>query len=207
MSGVSDNGIYWHSIATSLFQGGAIAMMLAAIARLLSPMEWRIRGVDMRLANGTMVALLAVWNFIFGILAGLTGVWITWGFASVSSISITVNKAMFGTFALAALIPMVLIRFRYGPGLWNDLALRTTYVVLGIIVAGVAVVSGSLGGEASLLGTALAPVWDFLGIIPRYPMVLPLVGGVVFMVIALIVVALASAKIVLRRTLDEKPGS
>lgn len=199
MSGVIDNGIYWHSIATSLFQGGAIAMALAAIARLLSPGEWRIRGVDMKLANGTMVALLAVWNVMFAVLAGLTGVWLTWGFASVSSISITVNKAMFGTFALAALILMVLIRFRYGPGLWNDLALKTTYVVLGIIVAGVAVASGSLGGEASLLGTALAPVWDLLGMVPRYPMVLPVVGGVVLVVIALTAVVLASSKLVLRR--------
>lgn len=200
MSGVIDNGIYWHSIATSLFQGGAIAMALAAIARLLSPREWRIRGVDMRLANGTMVALLAVWNVLFAVLAGLTGVWLTWGFASVSSISITVNKAMFGTFALAALVLMVLIRYRYGPGLWNDLALKTTYVVLGVIVAGVAVVSGSLGGEASLLGTALAPVWDWLGVVPRYPMVLPAAGGIIFVVIALIAVALASSKLVIRRT-------
>lgn len=200
MSGVIDNGIYWHSILTSLFQGGAIAMALAAIARLLSPREWRIRGVDMRLANGTMVALLAVWNVMFAVLAGLTGVWQTWGFSSVSSISLTVNKAMFGTFALAALVLMVLIRYRYGPGLWNDLALRVTYVVLGIIVAGVAVVSGSLGGEASLLGTALSPVWDWLGVVPRYPMVLPVAGGIVLVVIALIVIALSSSKLVLRRT-------
>lgn len=199
MGGVIDNGIYWHSIVTSLFQGGAIAMALAAIARLLSPMEWRIRGVDMRLANGTMVALLAVWNFVFAVFAGLTGVWLTWGFSSVSSTSLTVNKAMFGTFALAALVLMILIRYRYGPGLWNDLALKTTYVVLGIIVAGVAVVSGSLGGEASLLGTALAPVWDWLGVVPRYPMVLPVAGGVVLVVIALTAVFLALSRLVLRR--------
>ena len=73
--GVADNGIYWHVIASTLFQGGAIVMGLAIIARLLSPQQWEFRGVDMRLANGTMAALLAVWSLVFAVFAMVTGIW------------------------------------------------------------------------------------------------------------------------------------
>jgi hypothetical protein len=76
--GVADNGIYWRVIASTLFQGGAIAMGLATIARLLSPQHWEVRGVDMRLANGTMAALLAVWSLVFAVFAMVTGIWMTW---------------------------------------------------------------------------------------------------------------------------------
>ncbi len=77
MGGIANNGVYWHVIASTLFQGGAIVMGLAIIARLLSPRDWRIRGVDMRLANGTMVVLLAVWSLLFAVLAMITGIWMT----------------------------------------------------------------------------------------------------------------------------------
>jgi len=197
--GVADNGIYWHVITSTLFQGGAIVMGMAIVARLLSPPHWEIRGVDMRLANGTMAALLAVWSLVFAVLAMVTGIWMTWGYEAVSSTSLTINKEMFGTFALLALVLMLWIRFRYGPGLWNDTALRYTYALLGLLTTLAAIVNGSLGGEAGLLGTALVEVWDFLGIDPANPMILPSAGGITFLVVMLVAVAGVAAATTMRR--------
>ncbi len=197
--GVADNGIYWHVIASTLFQGGAIVMGLAIIARLLSPREWLIRGVDMRLANGTTTALLAVWSLVFAVFAMITGIWMTWGYDAVSSTSLTINKEMFGTFALLALILMLWIRFRYGPDLWNDTALKFTYAALGLLTTLAATVNGSLGGEAGLLGTALVKVWDFLGIDPANPMVLSTAGGVTFLAVILFAVLIVFGVATLRR--------
>ncbi len=115
MGGIANNGVYWHVIASTLFQGGAFVMGLAILARLFSPPEWRIRGIDMRLANGTMAALLAVWSLVFAVLAMVTGIWMTWGYEAVTSTSLTLNKSMFGTFALLSLALMLWLRYRYGP--------------------------------------------------------------------------------------------
>lgn len=199
MGGVADNGVYWHIIASTLFQGGAIVMGLAIIVRLLAPAGWSVRGVDVRLANGTMVALLAVWNLVFAVLAMITGMWMTWGYEAVRASSLTVNKEMFGTFALLSLVLMLIIRYKFGPGLWDDLALKSSYAILGFIATGVAIVNGSLGGEAGLLGTALSGTWNILGVTPSNPMVLPTAGGIAFLAVVLAAIALIGIGWMVRR--------
>lgn len=199
MGGVADNGVYWHVIASTLFQGGAIVMGLAIIVRLLAPAGWLVRGVDVRLANGTMVALLAVWSLIFAILAMITGMWMTWGYEAVRSSSLTVNKEMFGAFSLLSLVLMLVIRYKFGPGLWDDVALKSSYAILEFIATGVAIVNGSLGGEAGLLGTALSGTWSLLCITPSNPMVLPIAGGIAFLVVVLVAIALVLAGWMARR--------
>jgi hypothetical protein len=188
---VFNHGIYWHSITTTLFQGGAIAMGAGLLVRLLTVRPWEVRGVDVRRANETLVTLLAVWNLFFALLAGFTGLYSTWGFDAVSSVTLTVNKTMIGTFGLLSLISMIGIRYRYGAGLWADTSLKASYAVLGIIVSGVAVVTGSLGGEAALLGTVLDWLWSVLNIEPRFPMVLPTWGSGIL--IAVVVVGVGTA--------------
>lgn len=200
MSGIIDHGIFWHMVTATLSQGGAIIMALAVLARLTLPREWSVRGVNLRLANETMVTLLLAWNLLFTVLAGVTGLWLTWGFQTVSSMSLTLNKSMFGTFALLSLLLSLWIRYRYGSVLWRSRPLTASYAALTFIVAFVAVVNGSLGGEASLLGTILAPVWDLFGVPVRYPMTLPTVGGIVLL--GVVVVGTGSAALaagVLRR--------
>ena len=182
--GIFNHGIYWHSITTSLFQGGAIAMAVALVARLFAPQQWTVSGVDVRLANGTMVALLAVWNVAFAVLAGLTGLYTTWGFEAVTSVTLTMNKTMIGSFGLLALVLMVWIRYRYGPGLWEERSLKITYALLGFIGSGAAIVTGSLGGKAALLGTVLDWLWDLLNIEPLFPMIMPVWASVALIVLA-----------------------
>ncbi len=186
MSGIIDNGVYWHVIASTLFQGGVLVMGLAALVRLLAPKEWIVRGVDLRLANGTMVALLAVWSLVFAVLSMITGIWMTWGYETVTSLSLTLNKSMFGTFALMALVLMLVLRFKYGPQLWDDVALRISYILLALVAAGVAVVNGSLGGEAGLIGTALSQIWNLLGVNPGNPMIFPTAGGIAFLAVVIV---------------------
>jgi hypothetical protein len=137
-----------------------------------------------------MVVLLAVWNLVFAVLAGLSGLYLTWGFEAVTSISLTMNKAMIGSFGLVSFSLMIWIRYRYGPELWEDLSLKVSYASLGFISAGTAIVTGSLGGEAALLGTVLEWLWRALNIEPRYPMVLPIWGSAV--VLALIAAGIGS---------------
>jgi len=140
-----------------------------------------------------------VWNLVFAILGGVTGVWLTWGIQATTFLSLTVNKTMFGTFALLALALMLWLRFRYGPAVWESASLKLSYAALGLLVAAVAILNGSLGGEASLLGTILEPAWDFLGIVVRYPIVLPKAGGMALVGIALVAIGAALAAMVGRR--------
>ena len=74
----------------------------------------------MRLANGAMAALLAVWSFVFAVLAMVAGAWMTRGYEAVTSTSLTINQEMFGTFALLSLALLLWMRYRYGPELWDD---------------------------------------------------------------------------------------
>jgi hypothetical protein len=83
---------------------------------------------------------------VFALLSGITGFFTTWGFDAVSSVSLTMNKAMIGSFGLLAIILMIWIRARYDPDLWEDRSLRATYVVLGLMGSATAIVTGSLGG-------------------------------------------------------------
>ena len=106
---------------------------------------------------------------------------------------------MFGTFALLSQALMLWLRYRYGPGLWDDVVLKTSYAFLGFVAAGVAIVNGSLGSEAGLLGTALSRIWDFLGILPGDPMVLPTVGGIFLLAIVLLSIAMAVVAGIVRR--------
>ncbi len=117
----------------------------------------------------------------------------------MTSTSLTINKEMFGTFALLSLALMLWTRFRYGPGLWDDLAIKASYTVLGFIATGVAIVNGSLGGEAGLLGTALADTWDFLGVTSGNPMVLPTAGGIAFLAVVVAGLGLGVIAWVVRR--------
>lgn len=96
---------------------------------------------------------------------------------------------MFGTFALLSLVLMLWLRYRYGPALWDDVALKTSYAFLGFVAAGVAMVNGSLGGEAGLLGTALSRIWGFLGVLPADPMVLPAAGGIALFAVVCVGIA------------------
>ncbi len=195
--GIFNNGIYWHSITTSLFQGGAIAMAYALLVRLVAPREWHALGMDLRLAHGTLVALFAVWCLIFAILAGLTGLFMTWGLDAVTSVSLTMNKLMFGSFGLLALVVMIWIRFRYGPELWEDASLKVTYVILGLIGSASAIITGSLGGEAALLGTVLVWLYELIRAQPRYPMVMPIWGSIILLVVA---AAMVTGAFIVRRT-------
>ena len=106
---------------------------------------------------------------------------------------------MFSTFALLSLVLMLWLRYRYGPALWDDVALKTSYAFLGFVAAGVAMVNGSLGGEAGLLGTALTRIWGFLGVLPADPMVLPAAGGIAFFAVVCVGIALAVAAGFVRR--------
>jgi hypothetical protein len=96
---------------------------------------------------------------------------------------------MFGTFALLSLVLMLVIRYKFGPTLWDDMALKSSYAILGFIATGVAIVNGSLGGEAGFLGMALSGTWNLLGITPSNPMVLPTLGGIAFLVVVLVAIA------------------
>lgn len=115
----------------------------------------------MRLANGAMAALLAVWSFVFAVRAMVAGTWTTWGDEAVASTSLTINQEMFGTFALLWLALPWWMRHRYGPKLWDDVATKTSYAVLGFIARGTVDGCHCRGDEAGLLGTAPARTWSF----------------------------------------------
>lgn len=184
--GIFNHGAYWHHITATLFQGSSLVLLLAAVVRIfLKPGMMVRRGLDIGLANGTLVVLASVFALLWAILATLTGMWMTWGFEATTSTSLTLNKSMFATFGILALILMLAIRYRYGPGVWKDPALTATYVALAAVQGLVAVVNGSMGGEAGLLGTIFDPVYQLFGINVRGQLVLPTLGAIVLLIVVI----------------------
>jgi hypothetical protein len=100
---------------------------------------------------------------------------------------------------------MLAIRYRYGPGVWRDPALTATYVALAAVQGMVAVVNGSMGGEAGLLGTIFDPVYRVLGINVRGQLVLPTLGAIVLLVIVIAGMLAALAWRFTRGTRAAKP--
>ena len=81
---------------------------------------------------------------------------------------------------------------------WDDVALKSAYAALGLLTTLAAIVNGSLGGEAGLLGTALAEVWDFFGTDLSNPMVLSTAGGVTVLAVVLVAIAGVASFVTLR---------
>ncbi len=177
MEGIFDNGTAWHSITASLFQGSSILVLIAAVLRLFIKPGRMVQGIDASLASGTLVVFGSVVALFFAVLATITGIWMTWGYAATSTISLTQNKTMFATYGILALVVLLLVRWKFGPGLWKDRSLTTAYVSMAVIQGIAAGVNGSLGGEAGLLGTVLDPVWRVLNVETTGSMVLPTVGA------------------------------
>lgn len=183
MEGVANHGTYWHAITATLFQGGSIVLMIAAIIRIFVRPGTVVRGLDIGLANGTLVVLAAVWALAFAVLATITGIWMTWGYEATTGTSLTMNKSMFATFGILALVLLLALRWRYGPAVWRDPALTASYVAMAVVQGVVAAVNGSLGGEAGLLGTILDPIWRLLRIEVRGSMVLPNTAALILLVV------------------------
>jgi hypothetical protein len=200
--GIFNYGTHWHSITSTLFQGASIVILIAAVVRLFARPGWRVAGINMPLANENLVVLAGVFALVFAVLATLTGIFMTWGVEATTTTSLTINKSMFATFGITALVLMLSMRWRYGPGIWQDPALRAGFVAMAVIQGMVAVVNGSLGGQAGLLGTAFDPVWRLLRIDIAGPMVLPTFGALVLLIVLIAAVLGAVAWRLPRRSVQ-----
>jgi hypothetical protein len=99
----------------------------------------------------------AVVGFSLAILSGLSGYFLTWPREAIQSTLLTQNKTLVTVALLGSWGMFAYLRWRVGPDLWKSVPLKvwSTLLVLSGFVNTVLV--GSMGGSASLKGTALDP--------------------------------------------------
>ena len=93
------------------------------------------------------------------------------------------NKILLTAFSTAFWIGVVIIRTRFGRGLWTCPAMALLYTALAIAGFGVVGLTGSLGAHISQGGSILDPFWNFLHIdVAKTMSLAPMVAALVAMV-------------------------
>jgi hypothetical protein len=80
---------------------------------------------------------------------------------------------MWTIFALELWIVFLVLRFRFGEGLWNNRFIGGLYVASSIVGFMFLTLAGSLGGELAGKGTILEPFYEMIGLNPDEPLLLP----------------------------------
>jgi hypothetical protein len=121
-----------------------------------------------RLALGRSETTLAHWvdiiafsaavvGFLLAILSGLSGYFLTWPREAIQSTVLTQNKTLVVIALLGSWGMFAYLRWRVGPALWQSMPLKLWSALLVAFGFVNTVLVGSMGGSASLKGTALDP--------------------------------------------------
>ena len=106
------------------------------------------------------------------------------------------NKILLTAFSTAFWIGVVVIRTRFGRGLWTCPAMAMLYTLLAIAGFGMVGLTGSLGAHLSQGGSLLDPFWSFLHIdVDKTMSLAPVVAALVAMVsVVAFIISLAIAR-------------
>ncbi len=109
-------------------------------------------------------AYLAGIGGILGLVASAIVGSYAWPADTLMNSPLAINKILFSIFATELWILFVIVRSRYGKGLWNQGALATLYVLLGFAGFICMITAGSFGGHMTFGESVLDPVWNLTGI-------------------------------------------
>jgi hypothetical protein len=161
-----------HALTAELHAGfltlAFVCIMIVAIAQIVVRLrnrmpkkfvEWSIRVRGYTEAAGYVGAVLGVLGLL---LSAWTGMY-AWPTDVLLDSAVVRNKILFTAFATVLWGGVVYIRSRFGRGLWTCPAMAFLYVGMTFVAFGVLGTTGSMGAHLVQGGSALDPLWNFVG--------------------------------------------
>jgi hypothetical protein len=161
-----------HALTAELHAGfltlSFVCIMIVAVAQIVVRfrnrmprkfVEWSIRVRGYTEAAGFVGAVLGVLGLL---LSAWTGMY-AWPMDVLIDSPVVRNKILLTAFATVLWGGVVYIRSRFGRGLWTCPAMATLYVAITFVAFGVLGTTGSMGAHLVQGGSALDPLWNFVG--------------------------------------------
>jgi hypothetical protein len=121
--------------------------------------EWAIKVRGYTEAAGYVGAVLGVLGLL---LSAWTGMY-AWPEDVLLKSAVVRNKILLTAFSTVMWGGVVYIRSRFGRGLWTCPSMATVYVGLTFVAFGILGTTGSMGAHLVQGGSALDPLWNFVG--------------------------------------------
>lgn len=169
-----------HSLTIEM-HGGMLALATACILgiilvkvhqRLRTTSEWyspfkRFDSFAEKLMRYTEpTAYLAGIGGVIGLIVSAIIGFYVWPYDVLMNSPLGLTKVMFSIFATELWLVFVVVRTKYGGGLWKNRGLSTAYVFIGLAGSLFMVLTGSFGGHMAGKGSILDPVYGLLGVNP-----------------------------------------
>jgi hypothetical protein len=154
----------YHIVMAELHTGmlvlAGLCILGIAVTKLL-PGAKRLGGLALMLEPTSYIA--AVGGSIIFVLTGIVGLEIG-PFGPLIMLPTAENKIMFALFALNLWLVVIVIRTKYGAGLWSNRGLGTTYTLITIAAMGFLTITGCESAHITGTVSPFDPLWSFLGV-------------------------------------------
>jgi hypothetical protein len=157
---VSSYHIVMAELHTGMLVLAGLCILVIALTKLL-PGTKRFAGLAVMLEPTSYVA--AIGGSIIFVLTGIVGIFIG-PFGPLLTIPAAQNKIMFAAFALNLWLVVIAIRTKYGPGLWNNRGLGTTYTLATFAAMGFLTITGCESAHITGTVSPFDPLWQLLGL-------------------------------------------
>ena len=161
-----------HALTAELHAGfltlSFVCIMIVAVSQIVVRFKnrmpkvfvrWAIKVRGYTEAAGYVGAVLGVLGLL---LSAWTGMY-AWPQDVLLESAVVRNKILLTAFSTVMWGGVVYIRSRFGRGLWTCPAMATLYVGLAFVAFGVLGTTGSMGAHLVQGGSALDPLWNFVG--------------------------------------------
>lgn len=161
-----------HALTAELHAGfltlSFVCIMIVAISQIVVRLKsrmptifvrWAIKVRGYTEAAGYVGAVLGVLGLLLSAYTGM----LAWPESVLLQDAVVRNKILLSAFAVMLWGGVVYIRTRFGRGLWTCPAMATLYVVLTFVAFGMIGTIGSMGAHLTQGGSALDPLWDYVG--------------------------------------------
>lgn len=173
-----------HSITVSMHEGMLTLSFIAVVIRVLCMVIPRIPVIGWFFSRDFLAkvshymeatATLAAIGGIGGIFASaITGTaMFAPGYSTMFGTPLVLNKLMWTIFAVEWWIIFLVLKIRFGKGLWNNRFIGGLHVASAVLGFLFVMLTGSLGGELAGKGTILEPFYERIGFDPTEPLLLP----------------------------------
>ena len=162
-----------HSLTAELHSGFLTLAFVSIVIVALAQITVRLKNrMPRRLVNAAIrVRGYAEATGYVGSVAGMVGLVLSaytgmyaWPQDVLINDPIIRNKILLTAFSGAFWIGIIVIRTRFGRGLWTCPAMATLYVALAVVGFGVVGMTGSLGAHLTVGSSILDPLWQFFKI-------------------------------------------
>lgn len=161
-----------HSLTAELHAGfltlAFVCIMIVAISQIVVRfrhrmpkifVKWAISVRGYTEAAGYVGAVLGILGLL---LSAWTGMY-AWPADVLLDSAVVRNKILLTAFSTVLWGGVVYIRSRFGRGLWTCPSMATLYVAMTFVAFGILGTTGSMGAHLVQGGSALDPLWNFVG--------------------------------------------